>query len=203
MQDSIATDKNSAADENSAVGKRVAADWIKARRERAFRLLAAREQSLHELREKLLKPTAAELADPQKTPPTSTCQALVDQLIDFLLEHDLQSDERFIEGLSNKFLRQGKGPIALKKGYYQHRLDASLVNQYLQSLEHLWYPQVMRVRERRFGDQPPASQREIGQMQRFLAQRGFTPNQIRHAIFQDWARLSFYREPRIIVAQLT
>ncbi|NLW04024.1 MAG: regulatory protein RecX [Pseudomonadaceae bacterium] len=182
MQEKIAADKT--ATDRTAID-RTAKKWLKARRERAFRLLAAREQSLHELREKLLKPTSAELADPQKTPPTSTCQALVDQLIDFLLEHDLQSDERFIDDLSNKFLRQGKGPIALKQGYYQHQLEASLVYRHLQSLEHLWYLQVMRVREKRFGDQPPANQREIGQMQRFLAQRGFTPSQIRQAIFQD------------------
>lgn len=162
---------------------RIATDWIKARRERAFRLLAAREQSLHELREKLLKPTAAEAADPSKIPPSAICAELLEQLIAWLLELDLQSDQRFIEGMANKMLRQGKGPIALQQVYRQHHLDATLVNRHLQSLEDLWYPQVMRVRERRFGDQAPVNQREIGQMQRFLAQRGFTPHQIRQAIF--------------------
>ncbi len=163
----------------------IAKKWIRARRERAFRLLAAREQSLHELREKLFKPTKAETEDPKKTPSTTNCQALVNELIDFLLKHDLQSDERFIEDLSNKFLRQGKGPIALEQAFRQHQLDKSLVNQQLAALEHLWYPQVMRVREKRFGDQAPIDQREIGQMQRFLAQRGFTPNLIGQAIFQN------------------
>lgn len=161
----------------------VAENWIKARRERAFRLLAAREQSLYELREKLLKPTAKEMADPSKIP-TSTIRAeLLEQLIAWLLELDLQSDQRFIEGITNKLLRQGKGPIALQQVYRQHCLDAVLVNLHLQSLEDLWYPQIMRVREKRFGDQLPTDQREVGQMQRFLAQRGFTPNQIHQAIF--------------------
>lgn len=161
----------------------IAKKWIKARRERAFRLLAAREQSLHELREKLFKPTKAETEDPEKTPPTATCQTLLDELIEFLLKHDLQSDKRFIEDLSNKFLRQGKGPIALEQAFRQHQLDKNLISQQFATLEHLWYPQVMRVREKRFGDQAPINQREVGQMQRFLAQRGFTPDLIRQAIF--------------------
>ena len=163
----------------------IATDWIRARRERAFRLLAAREQSLHELREKLLKPTAKEMADPSKIPASAICAELLEPLIAWLLELDLQSDQRFIEGITNKLLRQGKGPIALQQVYRQHHLDATLVNLHLQSLEGLWYSQVMRVREKRFGDQAPANQREIGQMQRFLAQRGFTPHQIRQAIFLD------------------
>lgn len=163
----------------------VAEAWIKARRERAFRLLAAREQSLHELREKLFKPTAAETADPEKTPDQATCTELINQLIEFLLEHDLQSDERFIESLANKFLRQGKGPLALQQGYWKHQLAKQLVNQQLKSLEPLWYPQIMRVREKRFGNQPPIDQREAGKMQRFLAQRGFTPDLIRKAVFLE------------------
>lgn len=161
----------------------IATDWIKARRERALRLLAAREQSLHELGEKLLRPTAAETADPKKIPPSAICAELLEQLIAWLLELDLQSDQRFIESITNKTLRQGKGPIALQQVYRQHHLDATLVNLQLQNLEDLWYPQIMRVREKRFGNQLPTDKREIGQMQRFLAQRGFTPNQIRQAIF--------------------
>lgn len=164
---------------------KVAEDWLKARRERAFRLLAAREQSLHELNEKLLKPTQAETLDPTKTPDSATRTKLINQLVDFLLEHDLQSDERFIEGLANKYLRQGKGPIALQQGYWKHQLASNLTNQQLKLLEPLWYSQVMRVREKRFGNQPPIDQREAGKMQRFLAQRGFTPDQIRKAVFLE------------------
>jgi len=164
---------------------KVAATWIRARRERAFRLLAAREQSLHELREKLLKPTPAEIADPEKIPDPTTSAQLINQLISFLLEHDLQSDKRFIESLSHKFLRQGKGPLALHQEYRKHQLETSLVSQQLKSLEPLWYPQVMRVREKRFGNQPPKDQREAGKMQRFLAQRGFTPDLIRKAVFLE------------------
>ncbi|GLR62747.1 regulatory protein RecX [Marinospirillum insulare] len=163
----------------------LALDWIKARRERAFRLLAAREQSLHELQEKLLKPTSAETANPEKTPSQAKCTELIDQLIDWLLEHDLQSDERFIESLTNKYLRQGKGPLALQQGYWKHQLDKDLITQQLKRLEPLWYAQVMRVREKRFGHLAPSDQREAAKMQRFLASRGFTPDQIRQAVFLD------------------
>lgn len=161
----------------------IADNWTRARRERAFRLLAAREQSLHELREKLLKPTAAETADPSKIPDQASCTERLNQLIHFLLEHDLQSDQRFVESLSNQFLRRGKGPIALQHAFRQHQLDKDLIQKQLTTLVHLWYPQVMRVREKRFGSQPPKDQREAGKMQRFLAQRGFTPDQIRQAVF--------------------
>lgn len=163
----------------------IAENWIRARRERAFRLLAIREQSLHELHEKLLKPTSKETADPDKTPPLATCNQLINQLVEWLLKHDLQSDQRFIEDLTNKLLRQGKGPIALRQAYRKHQLDSALVNEQLTALDALWYQQIMRVREKRFGDQAPIDMREAGQMQRFLAQRGFTQGLIRKAVFLD------------------
>lgn len=160
-----------------------AATWQQARRERALRLLGVREQSLHELRTKLLQPSKKELNSTAEQLSFAAQQELLEPVIAWLLELDLQSDARFIDALATKVLRQGKGPIALQQEFRKHNLAASLVNAKLAALEPLWYQQIMRVREKRFGQQLPENRRQIGQMQRFLAQRGFPSSLIVQAVF--------------------
>lgn len=163
----------SASTTNSSTNK-----WIQARRERAFRLLAAREQSQQELQEKLLKPTAQEIANPDLIPGIEVQEQLVQDLMQWLQEQDLQSDARFIASLTNKLLRQGKGIYAFKQAWSQHQLAPNLIAAQLAQLEDLWEQQVIRVKEKRFGTQPPVDARDAAKMQRFLAQKGFTAAQI-------------------------
>lgn len=161
--------------------------WLQARRERAFRLLAAREHSRNELREKLLRNNGRDDLPEDDTPLfTEPEQAtnLIEQLLDQLAEQQLQSDRRFLDSLVRQYLSRGKGPLALQQACRQHRLDPAAVNETLQHLEKSWPRQIQRVKEKRFGNEPPADVREAARMQRFLAQRGFTPEQIRKAVTQ-------------------
>jgi regulatory protein len=161
-------------------------DWLKARRERAFRLLAAREHSRRELRDKLLKPARTEqaLTDKEAIIDSELASTLVDSLLEQLITDGLQSDARFLDSLVRQYLSKGKGPLALQQACRIQQLDTELVQQQLQRLETVWPKQVQRVREKRFGNEPPADSREAARMQRFLAQRGFTPELIRKAVFQ-------------------
>jgi len=161
--------------------------WHKGLRERAFRLLARREHSRHELASKLLQPrnspTKHRIQPPPETLSKQQLQEEVEQLLNKLEAKDLLSDERFAETLTRQYLRKGKGPKALQQAYQEHHLDTAITQPLLNQLAHLWQEQANRVREKRFGDLPPDDQKSAAKMQRFLASRGFTAEQIRQAIF--------------------
>ena len=161
--------------------------WQKGLRERAFRLLARREHSRQELASKLLYPRNSPTKHKIQLPPEDLShqqvQDEIEQLLNKLEANDLLSDERFAETLTRQYLRKGKGLLALQQAYQEHQLDSAITRPLLNNLAPLWQEQANRVREKRFGDQPPANQKEAAKMQRFLASRGFTPEQIRKAVF--------------------
>jgi|AntRauTorckE6833_2_1112554.scaffolds.fasta_scaffold33293_2 regulatory protein len=161
--------------------------WQKGLRERAFRLLARREHSRQELGSKLLNPrnspTKHKILPPPEELNQQQVQQEIEQLLNKLEANDLLSDERFAETLTRQYLRKGKGLLALQQAYQEHQLDSAITQPLLKDLAHLWQDQANRVREKRFGDHPPADQKEAAKMQRFLASRGFTPEQIRKAVY--------------------
>lgn len=161
--------------------------WQKGLRERAFRLLARREHSRYELGDKLLTPRNSPSQYKIQPPPdnlsSTQIHAEINLLLDKLETNNLLSNQRFAENLTNQYLRKGKGPLALKQAYQTHRLDESITQPLLAKLAHRWQEQANRVREKRFGTLPAADPRDAAKMQRFLAQRGFTSEQIRLAVF--------------------
>lgn len=163
--------------------------WQKGLRERAFRLLARREHSRQELGSKLLNPRNSPTKHKIQAPPEELSrqqiQHAIEQLLDKLVANDLLSDERFADNLTRQYLRKGKGPLALQQAYQEHQLDSAITQPLLSKLAHLWQEQANRVREKRFGDQPPVDQREAAKMQRFLASRGFTSEQIHRAVYKN------------------
>jgi regulatory protein len=161
--------------------------WQKGLRERAFRLLARREHSRHELTDKLFSPRNSpskhKILPPPENLSSAQVRAEINLLLDKLETNGLLSDQRFAENLTNQYLRKGKGPLALKQAYQAHQLDESITQPLLAALAHRWQEQANRVREKRFGSLPAADQKDAAKMQRFLAQRGFSPEQIRLAVF--------------------
>ena len=172
-----------------------------------MRLLARREHSRKELANKLLascnpprnfscNPPRNSSCSPASNPASKhrlqfppeelTRQQVLDaieELLNKLEAKDLLSDQRFAETLTRQYVRKGKGPVALRQAYQAHQLDAEITRPLLDWLAPLWEEQVWRVRNKRFGDQPPADRKEAAKMQRFLAARGFTAEQINRAIF--------------------
>lgn len=161
--------------------------WQKGLRERAFRLLARREHSRYELGDKLLSPRNSpskhKILPPPETLSSTQIRAEINLLLDKLEANDLLSDQRFAENLTRQYLRKGKGLLALKQAYQSHQLDTSITQPLLAALTHRWQEQANRVREKRFGSLPATDQKDAAKMQRFLSQRGFTPEQIRLAVF--------------------
>jgi regulatory protein len=132
-------------------------------RDKAYRLLARREQSRWELRRKL------EFDEhPQ----------LVNKLLGDLMDQGAQSDFRFAEQLCRSRFNNGKGPVKLQYELNRHQIEESLVAQVMSDYEDKWLGLAIEVRQRKFGSKVPASYKDWAKQARFLQQRGFAPDQI-------------------------
>ncbi len=130
----------------------------------AMRLLAAREHSQHELRRKLT----------QKGHEPNVAERAIEQLV----EQDLQSDERFVEGFINSHQVRGKGPKRIQLELQQHQLPEYLLDQYLDISDGIWHESAAQVRTKKFGEELPEDYKEKMKQAKFLEYRGFTHDQI-------------------------
>lgn len=142
----------------------------------AFDILARREHSVAELRDKLL---AREFpAD------------LVEQTLSALIEEGLLSEQRFIDSFLASYTRRGHGPLWLRAELQRRGIDnaeiaAALAAQELAGHPVDWPAEARTVREKRFGPGPPTDYKDRTRQSRFLQYRGFSSDQIRQAFRED------------------
>ena len=141
---------------------------FKALQQSAMRMLATREHSEFELKQKLLS--------------RSTNCELVEQLLKQLLTDNLQSDERFTEVLVNSYTNKGKGPARILKELQKHHISSELIAYYLDANDSDWLEFASEARQKKFGKDLPQSFTEKKRQARFLEQRGFTHSQIMRVI---------------------
>lgn len=154
-------------------------------RDKAYRLLARREQSACELRRKLLEFLRA---PPGKSAPPIFAEAgeegiaaaveCIDPLLAELAELDAQSDARFAEQLCRARFANGQGPRKLRAELREHRVEDSLIDAALAEYAGRWRELAERERSKKFGESAPASYREWTKQARFLQQRGFGGEEI-------------------------
>ncbi len=137
----------------------------------AMNLLARREHSALELREKLLKRFGRDEGDVD-----------IGAVLNRLAEQGLQSDERFTEAFITSRERQGKGPLRIEQELRQKGVRDGLIFQYLDESDECWLNLAQEVRSKRFGDGPIQTPREKARQMRFLQYRGFSHEQVREAI---------------------
>ncbi len=137
-------------------------------RHAAMDLLARREHSVLELRQKLSRRFDHDL--------------LIAQTIDRLAADNLQSDQRFTEAFVNSRANQGKGPVRIEQELRQRGVAAELISAWLDPSDTHWRELAVRERCKRFGDQAPRESREKARQMRFLQYRGFSQDQIRWAL---------------------
>lgn len=125
---------------------------------RATRLLARREYSAHELRQRLTPLATAH-----------HCEQLLHQLV----AQDLQSDQRFAEMICRARVKAGYGASYIRQLLQQHQLTADIIERCLVEYQHDWAAVAARTRRCKFGDQPPANFPEWARQARFLQRRGF------------------------------
>lgn len=140
-------------------------------REQAIGLLARREHSEYELRLKLWR---RDFDDDR-----------VDTVISELREEDLVSDARFAEAYADSRARRGFGPVRIRGELQQRGVDDALAEQAVAAVDCDWEASAAEQRRRRFGEAPPEDARERQKQYRYLTNRGFTGDHIRHALGDD------------------
>jgi regulatory protein len=134
----------------------------------AMNLLARREYSAQELRQKLSQ--------------KSSDQVAINHVIQRLIEDGLQSDERFTEAFTKMRLGQGKGSAVVGFELKQKGISPQLIGVYVQSSDSQWQESLSQLIHRRFAGQIADEPREKAKQLRFLQSRGFTLDQIRQVI---------------------
>ena len=132
-------------------------------RDRAYRLLARREHSQWELRQKLHSHDGADQ---------------LDRLVAVLTEEGSLSDDRFAEQLVRSKVSAGKGPRVILQELKRHRLEEDIIHAVLSEYRDRWNALADSVRLKKFGREAPADYRAWTKQARFLQQRGFSPDHI-------------------------
>ncbi len=132
-------------------------------------MLARREHSVKELRLKLARRFSSEVE-------------LIAAEVEKLMEEGLQSDQRMAENLVRSRVDKGQGPVKIKAELRMKGLSDVVIEDTLVQTDVDWENLVGKVSFKRFGDSPPADQRERARRVRFLQQRGFLFEQIKLVI---------------------
>lgn len=130
----------------------------------AVSLLARREHSLDELQKKLAQ---ADHSD-----------AEIEATLNWLLQHDLQSNQRFAEAFIRSRSQRGYGALRIKQEMKQRGVADDLIKTTFEAAKIDWFALAVEVRCKRFGEQMPDNFKDRAKQLRFLKYRGFTHEQI-------------------------
>lgn len=134
-------------------------------RRAAMDLLARREHSRRELADKL----ALRFAD----------RALIQQVLDRLVEERLQSDERFAEAFIHGRAQRLYGPLRIRAELRQRGLAEDHIEAAFGRAGVDWQANLQALAVAKFGRRPPADAKDQAKRLRFLQYRGFAPGQVR------------------------
>ena len=134
----------------------------------AMNLLARREHSSKELRQKLLK----RFNDPD----------LVDEQLLRLAEENLQSDERFAGSFLRQRLSRGHGPIRIRQEMRQKGISDSEIGAAIHAEQPDWHEVAEQTYRRKFGALPSADIKEKAKRSRFMQYRGFGHEHYQHLL---------------------
>lgn len=131
-------------------------------RSRALAMLARREHSQFELRQKL-----AELGGES---------AIIDAILNEFSTQNWQNDRRFTEVFIRYSARKGQGALNIRQELKQRGItDKEMVEELL--AEHDWFDLAQQTRSKKFGAEFPTERKEQARQLRFLQYRGFSSEQ--------------------------
>ena len=132
-------------------------------RTKAMDLLARREHSRRELKQKLLK----RFGDGD----------LIDQQLDLLAEENLQSDARYAESFLRQRINRGYGPNRIRQEMRLKGISDTEMNAAMQEESPDWRALAVATFERKFGALPAQDLKEKARRIRFMEYRGFSRDQ--------------------------
>lgn len=131
-------------------------------RSRALAMLARREHSQFELRQKL-----AELGAES---------SVIDTILHEFSTENWQNDRRFTEVFIRYSARKGQGALNIRQELKQRGItDKEMVEELL--AEHDWFDLAEQTRSKKFGEELPTERKEQARQLRFLQYRGFSSEQ--------------------------
>ncbi len=136
----------------------------------ALDILARREHSVGELREKL---EAREFAADE-----------IEATLEALVGDGLLSEERFLENFVGSYTRRGHGPVWLRAELERRGISGEAISEALARADVDWESAAEAVRVKRFGHEVPTDFKERVRQARFLQYRGFTAEQARVAFLK-------------------
>lgn len=132
-----------------------------------MRMLARREHSVSEVRQKLVQ--------------RGFNGDRVEHYISLFQQEDLISDTRFAEAYMRSRIQRGYGPRYIEQALAAKHVEADNVALVLESYSN-WAQLALQARSRRFGTDLPVDYKEKSKQMRFLQQRGFSHDHIRFAM---------------------
>ncbi|MBT4522902.1 MAG: regulatory protein RecX [Halieaceae bacterium] len=123
-------------------------------------LLARREQSLHELKHKLLR--------------RFDDQDLMDQVLQRLVDENLQSDERFAHSFARHRSNRGYGPVRVRQEMRERGLSDHQIDVAIEYAEIDWHALAEEVFSKKFGESAATELKEKARRVRFMQYRGFS-----------------------------
>ena len=133
----------------------------------AIGLLSRREHSILELKQKL----SAKATDDVES-------QVIDEVIEYLIENDYVSNERYAESVIRNKISRGYGWQYIKQALKQNGIDSYIANQALEEQEVDWYVQAELAYQKRFGDMAITDQKDKAKRIRFMQYRGFSFDEI-------------------------
>ena len=134
----------------------------------AIRLLAMREHSRAELQRKLVQKGFG--------------AAAIAQALEDLIAQNLLSDARFTDAFVLNRRERGSGPVKIQAELQQRGIDSQLISRYLDFQDPAWQELAELVRQKKYGRTRPDEYALKMQQARFLANRGFSHEQIRRVL---------------------
>jgi len=132
----------------------------------AIRMLANREHSRFELKQKLLQRGYA--AD------------LVEQVLEKLIRQDLLSEQRFVENFVRNRVNKGYGPLRITAELQARGIDKTTIKRSInQTVLAEQQIKISQVRSKKFGSKLPTNAAEYAKQLRYLQYKGFSAEQIR------------------------
>ncbi|MFK7794947.1 MAG: regulatory protein RecX [Gammaproteobacteria bacterium] len=135
----------------------------------AVNLLSRREHSRVELEVKLAK--------------KEFTQEQIASAFEQLLEHGLQSDQRYLEDFVRSRLLKGSGPLKIAHELRTRGIDSETLQNYLNSQQIDWFEVAMTTYEKKYQPNDEIDARERAKRVRFMQSRGF-PSDIIFRLFK-------------------
>jgi regulatory protein len=126
----------------------------------AMNLLARREHSVRELRNKLKR--------------RFTDDAMIDEQIARLTGENLQSNLRFSESYARQRVGRGYGPVRVREELRERGASGLDVAAAMEELQVDWFAAASEVILKKFGALAPSDIKEKARRARFMQYRGFT-----------------------------